>query len=220
MTFASVGPVTSQHTGAVTNLSLPMTSSVGAGGVIVFAAGHDSVSTIVTALGDTASNTYDWTNAVSAVGGVTAGWAYVENGLASGSDTIDATFTGSSDAMARAYAFTGVSDQEVTSTFKNYTESTTYSLSMNNTSGEDAVMFAVFTFPFDFGISTTPAGWTKFADITDTADQQLLGFYKEIGTGVNTCSATLGVTVAYLAAGMILPYSVSGRGRGQAVAIF
>ena len=106
------------------------------------------------------------------------------------------------------------------STFKNYTESTTYSLSMNNTSGEDAVMFAVFTFPFDFGISTTPAGWTKFADITDTADQQLLGFYKEIGTGVNTCSATLGVTVAYLAAGMILPYSVSGRGRGQAVAIF
>jgi len=220
MTFASVGPVTSQHTGAVTNLSLPMTSSVGAGGVIVFAAGHDSVSTIVTALGDTASNTYDWTNATSGSGGVTAGWTYVENGLASGSDTIDATFTGSSDAMARAYAFSGVSDQEVTSTFKNYTESTTYSLSMNNTSGADAVMFAVFTFPFDFGISATPTGWTKFADITDTADQQLLGFYKEIGTGVNTCSATLGVTVAYLAAGMILPYSVSGRGRGQAVAIF
>lgn len=220
MTFASVGPVTSQHTGAVTSLSLPMTSSVGAGGVIVFAAGHDSVSTIVTALGDTASNTYDWTNATSGSGGVTAGWTYVENGLASGSDTIDATFTGSSDAMARAYAFSGVSDQEVTSTFKNYTESTTYSLSMNNTSGADAVMFAVFTFPFDFGISATPTGWTKFADITDTADQQLLGFYKEIGTGVNTCSATLGVTVAYLAAGMILPYSVSGRGRGQAVAIF
>lgn len=220
MTFAATGPITSEHTGVTTNLSLPMTSSVPAGSVIVFAAGHDSVSTGVTALSDTASNTYDWTNATSGSGGVTAGWAYVDNGLVSGSDTIDATFTGSSDAMARAYAFSGVSDQEVTSTFKNYTESTTYSLSMNNTSGEDAVMFAVFTFPFDFGISTTPAGWTKFVDITDTADQQLLGFYKEIGTGVNTCSATLGVTVAYLAAGMILPYSVSGRGRGQAVAIF
>lgn len=219
MTFAATGPITSEHTGVTTNLSLPMTSSVPAGSVIVFAAGHDSVSTGVTALSDTASNTYDWTDLVSSSGGVTAGWAYVDNGLVSGSDTIDATWSGSTDAMARAYAFSGLSDQEVTSSTKGYTESTTYSLSLNNTSGEDAVMFALFSFPFDFGVSDTPSGWTKFVDITDGTDQQLLGYYKLIGTGVNTCTESVGATVAYFAAGMILPYAVSGRGRGQVVAM-
>lgn len=208
MALSFVGAVTNEAVGAGDPVVLTMSSTVAAGSLIVVVAGGDSNSISLTNVTDSEGHT--WTTvapATSGSGNVMVAWALTTDTMTSGSDTISVNFSGSNDAMVRGYAFTGVDEAALVTNSKTYTESTTFSLGMTTPSA--GVQFAIFTFPFDF-FTTTISGWTKFADIQDGTDQCLLGFYKEVSAGTNTASKTLGTTVAYLAAGMVLPLSEEG----------
>lgn len=218
MALTSLGTVTNQHTGAGDPVNLTVSQTLSPGTVVIFAGGNDSNNVSVNLISDTGSNSWDGNDGTSSSGDANCSWMRVATTLDIG-DTITIDWSGATDSCARCYGFRGISDSEIRRGTKAYTESTTYSLSLNNTSSSDAVMFAVFHFPFDYGISTFPSGWTRFADITDGTDQQMLGFYKDVTTGTHTCSATVGTTVAYIAAGVILPYSNIAN-RGQAVVVF
>ena len=220
MAFSATGPVTSEHTGVASTITLPMTSNVPVGSTVIAIHGNDSSLVSVSGVSDSKSNTYGTTQVNSGAGTISISWGVVGTALSISSDSVAVALSGSGDAMARAYGFRGLGGTAINSGTVAYTESTTYSLSINNTSGEEAVMFAAFVFPFDFGVSDTPSGWTKFSTITDTADSQVLAFYKEVGSGVNTCSEYVGTDIAYLAAGFVLPYASSTTRRGQVVALF
>jgi hypothetical protein len=220
MAFASIGPVTSQDTGSTSASVLTMTSTVPVGTLVVVVAGHDSSLIEISSIVDAGSNSWEWDEISSSSGYCAVAWSLLDTQLDSGSDEITVDWNGTADVMVRAYAFSGVSAADVTSSSKVYTESTSYTFSMNNTSGEDALMIAAFCFPFDFGVSDTPTGWTKFSSITDTADSETLAFYKQIGTGVNTLTESVGVTVAYVSAGVILPYLTSSLSRRNQVVSF
>jgi hypothetical protein len=206
MALAALGAVSAEWTGETDPLVLDMTSSVAAGSTIVIPLGGDSNSISISSATDSKSNTYDFDYRNSGSGMAACLWSTLDTALTT-SDTITVQFNATNDCMARAYAFTGIDDAELTSAGVSYTESNTYAITCSPASS--GVMFAVFSFPFDY-FSASITGWTTLTSIQDGTDQQLLAYYKEVSAGSNTASKTVGSVVAYLAVGMVLPYAAGG----------
>lgn len=205
MTLAALGAVTNERTSTVSTVSLSVTDDVAAGTVIVVPFGGDNNSVNLSSVSDTQGNTWDSVYRTSGQGNSGTAWVTVTNPLDS-SDTIRLIFNSSNDCTARGYAFTGITGAELVDGTKDYTESATFSLTLNAPSS--GVMFATFQFPFDY-FTASISGWTRYADIQDGTDQQLLAYYKEVSSGNNTCSRTIGATVGYLASGVVLPFGSS-----------
>ncbi len=206
MALAALGAVSAEHAGSIDPLVLDMTSSVAAGATVIIPFGGDSNSIFVNSTTDSKSNTYDtlYTSAGTGMAGIA--WSTLGVALTT-SDTITINFTAANDCMARAYAFTGIDEEEDVRGHVEYTESLTYSITLSPAS--TGVMFAAFSVPFDY-FTADITGWTRFASIQDGTDQQLLAYYKEVSAGSNTASKTLSSVVGYLAAGMVLPYAAVG----------
>jgi hypothetical protein len=205
MALSYVGTASNEHKTPTSAVTLTISRTCAVGSIVVVVAGGDSNSISLTSVTDSMGNTYVTTPYISGGNGnVLFAWTKVTGQLVNG-DQIYLSYSGTNDVMARAHLFTGIDTPASVTATKDYTFGTpTYSLGM--TSGTDGVQFCLFTFPFDY-FSATITGWTKFADIQDGTDQCLLGYYKEVTAGSNTCSRTVGSDIAYFAAGAVLPYA-------------
>jgi hypothetical protein len=206
MTYTYHGACSNEYIGDYDPLTMRMLSSVPAPRLVLVAEGGDTASVNLSSVTDDKSNTYDWSWVSSSSGGnVLLAWSQVTASLTSTDDVV-VNYDRSNDVMAQVHSFSGLGEDEITKGTKAYTESTTFSITLNPS--QSGLMIALFTFPYDY-FTATPSGWTRFVDIRDGTDQQLLGYYKAVSAGSNTCSYNLGSVVAYLASAVVLPYVTS-----------
>jgi len=202
VSFAALGAVSATHTATDDPVDLDLTTGIAAGTTVVVPFGGDSSSVSSVAVTDSAGNTWDWAYRTAGQGNAGIAWCTLAEPLTS-SNIIRLNFSSNNNCAARAYAFTGITDAELVEGTKGYTESSTFSLALSAASS--GVQFCSFLFPYDY-FSTTISGWTRFANIQDGSEQCLMAFYKEVSSGSQTCSKNIGSSIAYLAAGVRLPY--------------
>ena len=200
MALAALGAVSATHTATADPVDLDLSTDIAVGTTVIVPFGGDSNSVSLSSVSDSNGNSWDAAFVGEGQGNAGIAWSTLTTALAS-TDIIRLKFNKASDCMARAYAFTGITAAEINEATKGYTESATFSLGMSGSAG---VQFCVFAFPVDY-FTTSISGWTRFSDIQDGTDQQLLAYYKEVSSGTQTCSRTIGSTIAYLAAGVRLP---------------
>lgn len=210
MAFSALGSLATPSTATGDPIVLTLSSNVSAGSLLLVVIGSDSSSITISGISDSQSNTWDFAESGSSGSGMAGiGWVRTTSSMASGVDTVSVNFSGSANAIVALYGFTGLRDVEDVDGSKAYTESDPQTIALTATAA--GYMFAVFAYPFDFGITANASGWTNFANIDDGTAQALLAFYKSVSAGSNTCSQDPTTSaLAYYAAAVVLPLSVDG----------
>lgn len=205
MAFSSLGSCTPSSIGVGDPVVITFNANVEAGHTIGMFITTDTASVALSSVSDSNGHTWDIEQVSTSDGVAAVAFTKVTNPIVSGVDTVTLDFAGSVDYIIRGFEFSGLSSTEAGANTKGYTESSTYSLAI--TASDSGVQFVVFSFPVDFGFSdTTITGWTTLSVIDDGTDQSQQVYYKEVTAGSNTASNTIGASVAYFAAGVVLEY--------------